>query len=191
MDQSRYTPLLGPDVQDIPPAVLRERLRVDETLVWWSRGCGSTFDRGSWLIVASLVALLLLLLSVPGATRLVVELLPIALILVVVLVVLRGITGARNEVYGLTGGRLLFLFGPPVPICLDLRRDGGSAGAPSMLEVTGTRERGTLRLQSAVGLHSYWRLRPVRLTGIDRPIEVANLIKATLDLPIEVEDRTR
>jgi hypothetical protein len=192
MDQSRAIPMIGPDVQEMPPRALRQRLRADEQLLWWSSGRGSTFDRGSWAVVVVALGFLLLVSAiVRDNAALSRDFLVFAMVILGALAILRAIVGARFEVYGLTGERVIFIPGPPSPLRYSVGRDGGSAGAIHMLEVTGSRKRGSIRLQAAFGAHSMLKVRPVRLTGIERPLEVAKLIQSTLDLPVPIEDRTR
>ncbi len=185
------TLVASPEAEDLPPPALREKLRPNETILWWSRGKGSTLDeRTSWFVPLVCTASgALLLAALPGEIGRWSATLGFAIAIAVV--IYRLFAAAGLELYALTNDRVLFIPGAPPVLCFSLHRDGGSAGAISELLVTGKRDKGHLRLQSAFGRHSTFRHRPIRLTGIKRPLEVAALIKATLHLPMPVEDRTR
>lgn len=89
--------------------------------------------------------------------------------------------------YGLTGRRLLY----SGLLDLSLGRDGGSGGAIYMLRVTGGPERGDIQLQSRFIRPSAWATSGLVLKGVDRPLDVAQLIKSTPGLDgVQIEDRT-
>lgn len=186
---------------DLPDVAL-DAMFPDEPVIWAQRGHGLR-----WQLIYtvppvfyfSLVALMYALIAeanpVLGMT---------ALLMLVVAVplwafgMLRPIFGPPYEHYVLTDKRLLH--------CTDLITRSTWAltyntplGADDLpityITVWGRRERGWIVLRSELNRSHKWEFRltnhPSSLVGIERPLEVAKLIKSTLNLPFEIEDRTK
>jgi hypothetical protein len=114
-----------------------------------------------------------------------------AMALVVPLIVLGAAAKSHGSVWVLTNRRLLFVGGPN-PNWLPNYAWGLSNRRPYApriheLIVTGGKDRGRITLRGMS-----WSSEPaVTLTGVDRPLELAALIKSTLALDLPIEDYTR
>jgi fumarate reductase subunit D len=179
-----------------PPRRLLRRRRSGETVIWWAYSSGRLWrDRDMvWqvlgLAIATTIIVLLWLTSPPdGKTT-------IALAAGIVGVTLIGTLALtlfppRREIYGLTNRRIIVACPMPGDIwSAQPERDG--LGQPiRALEVSGTRERGTIALGNPSFTLWIRQYPSLRLVGIDRPLEVAQQIKSVLKLDLPIEDHTR
>jgi len=178
-------------IENPPPRDLSSRLRKTEHLLWWSKGRGSTVDT-TWivsLIVFILIAAVIMVIA--GRSD---QLVPVLVLLSfpsAISTLWRLLIDARLHVYGLTNERLLVLKNYPVFFDDSLSHDGGYGRTIRMLRITGNPARGNLRLQPEFSWRELWSGAGVRLTGIEDPLKIAALIQSTLNLPIEIEDKTK
>jgi hypothetical protein len=201
VDLDREASIKGPSKASRPPLLLCDRLGEGESLIWWSRGSG-----GALGYPHGFLAILLVLMGIYGFVSMPVQeglvqegLETFRLLSLFPPILLAGffllpplVRGAQDEIYGLTQQRVIYVGVFPYLFFSVGGGDRRNSGASLMLRVTGNRERGNIRLRGILSELTWFSHRPqLRLSGIERPLEIARLIKSTLNLDLPIEDRTR
>lgn len=185
------------------PAVALEAMYPDESIIWMQRGQG-----WRWPLIYT-VPPVFFAACVAAMCWLVARYDPPLFALTVIMLfvaaplwafaALRPIIGPAYEFYILTDIRVLH--------CIDLvtrstwslchQHSFGPDDLPiTSISVWGRRDRGWIMLRSdfnasQIGFRFRLTAHPSSLVGVERPLEVAALIKSTLSLPFEIEDHTR
>jgi len=111
--------------------------------------------------------------------------------IIVPLIIWGAAAKSHGSVWALTNRRLLFVCGPnpswPMNWAWSLSNRRPYAPRIRELTVTGGKDHGRIALRGM----SWGNVPAVTLTGVDRPLELAALIKSTLALDLPVEDYTR
>lgn len=181
---------------------LRPELQKNEHVLWQGRGSGrafNAFNRGLLLrfgliIIGFALALWWMLDNPnPGNNWL-------AWVLVAILVgrfaifFLQSSATPKRQVAMLTTKRLhsVDILRPETNWTISLRGEGRAEGQhakPHPIVVTGTKERGHIKLNRPIGkIRAY---PPFILFNAERPLELAQLIKTTLKIDQPIEDRTK
>jgi len=99
------------------------------------------------------------------------------------------IAGSNGAWFALTDRRLLYRRSGPLEMAFALTGPSDRYGwRIRTLRVSGTKDWGSIKLHPMLALPSNG---PVLLAGVDKPFEVAQLIKNTLNLDLPIEDHTK
>jgi hypothetical protein len=186
------------------PEPIRDALLPHERIVWAQRGKGCRWPliyTALPVLQAAFTAFAVYLLQeanpgTPAATRLFILLFGIAAVGLILLQGARIVFGPARETYVLTDHRVIncSMFLRPMVRSLTVRSVTGEAEFPiTRIAIWGRRGRGWIMLR-ADSNEGRWQKGAVNITslvGVERPLEVASLIRTTLNLNFEIEDHTR
>ncbi len=181
---------------------LRPELQKNEHVLWQGRGSGrafNAFNRGLLLrfglIVIAFALTLWWMLDNPNPSN---NWLAWVLVLILVarfaLFFLQSSATPKRQVAMLTTKRLhsVDILRPETNWTISLGGEGRAEGqhaGPHPIVVTGTKERGHIKLNRSIGkVRAY---PPFILFNAERPLELAQLIKTTLKIEQPIEDRTK
>jgi len=181
---------------------LRGQLQKGEHVLWQSRGSGRAFNalsrglllRLGLLAIATAAVVFLLLDNRNPAYNWVAWTLIGLLVARIALFIWQSSATPARQVAMLTTQRVVStdLMRPLTSWQIDRGGEGRADGrhtAPHPIVVTGSKQRGHVRLNRAA---QNWRAYPpFILFNVENPLEVAQLIKKTLDIEQPIEDRTR
>ncbi|MEZ5936857.1 MAG: hypothetical protein R3C52_01400 [Hyphomonadaceae bacterium] len=196
------------------PRAIAEGIWPNETVVWAHRGRGLRFTghivAQSALLFMLYPAIVALYLLGTAASRTSWADVTFGAMVVLplwawqVFRLLRNMAGPAFETYALTNKRVIHHTGFPFPDTQSLDRTPDPDNERlhiSCLKAQGQRSRGSVRLRDSYLVHWSRRWPPWRydrntrrdftLEGVDRPLELTQLIKTTLNLPYPIEDHTR
>lgn len=180
--------------QDKLPRAFTRRLAAGERVVFSGRGHGYDLAFEHFAIPGIFVAAYIAWASVnghvPGAPDTIVAIL-FALFSfgIIVAVGFSLIAGSNGAWFAVTDRRMLYRRSGPLEMAFALTGPSDRYGwRIRTLRVTGTKDRGSIKLHPMLALPSNG---PVLLAGVEKPLEVAQLIKNTLNLDLPIEDRTK
>jgi len=190
----------------IPPdkllAGLRGQLQKNEHVLWQSRGSGRAFNalsrglllRFGLLAIATALVVYLLLDNRNPAYNWVAWVLIGLLLARIALFIWQSSATPSRQVAMLTTHRVVStdLLRPMTSWQVDMRGEGradGKHAAPQPIVITGSKQRGHVRLNQAPQNRRAYP--PFILFNVENPIEVAQLIRKTLKIDQPIEDRTK
>ncbi len=181
---------------------LRPELQKNEHVLWQGRGSGrafNAFNRGLLLrfgliVIAFALALWWMLDNPNPSNNWLAWVLVLILVARFALFFLQSSATPKRQVAMLTTKRLhsVDILRPETNWTISLGGEGRAEGqhaGPHPIVVTGTKERGHIKLNRSIGkVRAY---PPFILFNAERPLELAQLIKTTLKIEQPIEDRTK
>lgn len=183
------------------PEVVRDAMFPDERIVWMQRGHGMRWPlmyTGPLVLCVFVTGTLLCLIAQGSPGLFVITVFGLLFAAPFwAISLLRPIVSPAFEYYVLTDERLLHctqLITRSTWALIPGDPEGTDDLAVKYICISGSPARGWIVLRhEPQRVRELWprRNHPASLVGVDQPLEVARLIKSTLKLPFEIEDRTR